>query len=408
MSHSKDPFRISDLLLKKLNDSLTYSEEVELSEWLALSDENRDLLKKLSNGKIRLRDVHKLTAFDTDKALKEVTSRIYTERKYKTAWKRSYFPTIAAAAVLILVSIALWLYTGAGRRATPPTQPRIAKTDIPPGSNKAFLVLANGARIDLEDTKSGRIADQAGVTVQKTANGALAYDGLTPNAGQDAGRQPSGLNAQIAYNTLAVPRGGQFQLTLSDGSKVWLNAASSLKYPVVFNSAERIVELSGEAYFEIAQNVEKPFKVVTRGQVVEVLGTHFDIESYPDEENQTTTLLQGSVRVTSSSSSSILKPGQKVIDRENSGRLMTAEANVEEAIAWKEGNFMFNDEQIQSMMKKLSRWYDVDVVYSSTISHERFWGTYARAKSLNSLLKSLEETHAIHFKIEGRKIIVGP
>ncbi|MNX85526.1 fec operon regulator FecR [compost metagenome] len=215
---------------------------------------------------------------------------------------------------------------------------------------------------------------------------------------------PSG---KTSYNTIETPKGGQYQLILPDGSKVWLNAASSLTFPTSFVSLKtRKVELIGEAYFEIAKNKTSPFIVKSAKQEVKVLGTHFNINSYADEQSTTTTLLEGSVNIVSLNKAEniILKPGQQ--STLNNNKINVTEINTEEAIAWKNGLFIFNDENIKSIMKKIARWYNVEITFKGNLDHVSFVGNYARNKDLESLLENIELTEKVHFKIEGRRIEV--
>jgi transmembrane sensor len=394
-----DSFHMSAVIAKKLAGTITALEEVELQEWLASSESNRFLFQKIANKTIRKQDIKALKAFKAESALSKVRQRINKEQSIKPESKknRNHLPSIAAAAaIVIMLTAGMWLYIT--KSAQQQVLLKTANNKILPGSNKAVLSLSNGKLINLQTAQNGTIASQGNSLINKTQAGELSYQ---PSA-------TTSVNNPGELNTLYVPRGGQYKLTLPDGSRVWLNAQSSLKYPVSFNGTERLVELSGEAYFEIAHDSKKPFKVLTAGQVVEVLGTHFNIESYPEEENITTTLLQGSVKVSKGQTFAMIKPGQKVVNVKTATQLTILPANADEALAWKNGYFDFNDERIQDIMKRISRWYDVEIVYQGKIQDEQFWGTFSRSKSLNSLLKSLEQTQTIHFKIEGRRIIVMP
>jgi transmembrane sensor len=271
----------------------------------------------------------------------------------------------------------------------------IAQVIVQPGSNKATLTLSDGSSIDLNESKPGTLCKQGTVTVGKRADGSLVY-------------QPSGSqNAAVLYNTVSTPKGGQYQLVLSDGTKVWLNAASAIKYPATFSGKERIVELNGEAYFEVAKNKNMPFKVSLNNMSVEVLGTHFNVNAYADEGEVTTTLLEGSVKLSNSKGQSMLKPGQQAKMDKQSG-FDIHEVNTDEAVAWKNGYFIFDNENIQSIMRKISRWYDVDVEYSGNVDEGNFGGTTSRFNSITGVLKSLELTGTVHFKVQGRRITVMP
>lgn len=243
--------------------------------------------------------------------------------------------------------------------------------------------------------KNGQLAIQGNTEITKTADGDITYR-------QTADQ--SGVLSTLAYNTVSTPTGGQYHLLLADGTNVWLNAASSIRYPTAFTRAERKVEITGEAYFEVAHNVAKPFRVQSSRQVVEVLGTHFNVNSYADENETKTTLLEGSVKVTGSSGFKLIKPGQAAVLKGN--HLAVAEADVEEAVAWKNGYFKFND-NLEVIMDKVARWYDVSIVYQSKPDPDyTFVGEISRGRNLSEILKIMEYTGKVHFEIEGRRIIV--
>jgi len=301
-----------------------------------------------------------------------------------------------AAAVLVFFSAALLFFTN----KTEPLR-ETAKQDtqpIVPGSNKAMLTLADGSKVVLDESGTGKIADQGSMQIVKTGNGKLVYDAVKSSSSPDSDR--------MEYNVIETPKGGQYQVKLPDGTDVWLNASSTLKYPVVFKGKERKVEMNGEAYFEVAKNKKLPFRVISGRQTVEVLGTHFNINNYKDESSQKTTLLEGCVRVSVLKNMSILKPGQQASIEKTETAIAVSAVNIEEVVAWKNGDFRFRSEGIESIMRKLSRWYDVNVEFKGSISDEKFNGTISRAKNINQVLEMLEETNAVHFKIEGRRLIV--
>lgn len=268
---------------------------------------------------------------------------------------------------------------------------------IIPGGQKATLTLANGKVILLRNVANGLLANTGASKVLKKRNGQIIYD-TNGNA--------TVADNQVSYNTLTTPKGGEYQVVLPDGTKVWLNAASSISYPVVFTGNERRVKLTGEAYFEVAKNKHKPFYVSINDVQIRVLGTHFNIAAYGDDEAVTTTLLEGSVQVTKNKSLSLLKPGQQAVINYASNNIVVSEANIENAMAWKNGYFIFNDDNIAGIMKKVSRWYDVDIDYKGTFADQKFGGTFYRKKSITELLKHLEKVGGIHFTITGRRITV--
>ena len=313
-------------------------------------------------------------------------------KKFKGYW-------IAAAASVVFAIGFLWMFEQKNYQKFD----KQAKTTqsggrpVLPGFNKATLTLADGSNIDLNAARSGPLSKQGGVLVDKAGNGKLVYDANSAN-----GDKGAALN-----NILTTPRGGQYQLVLSDGTKVWLNAASSLKFPAVFTGKERNVELVGEAYFEVAKNKNMPFKVSTGKLNIEVLGTHFNVSAYQDDDAIKTTLLEGSVKLTTANSQALLKPGEQATLGQQQ-HINIQSINTDDAVAWKNGYFVFNNENIQCIMKKISRWYDVEVVYYGKVDENDFGGTVSRFDSVNEVLKSLELTGTVHFKLDGRRITVMP
>jgi transmembrane sensor len=265
---------------------------------------------------------------------------------------------------------------------------------IKPGGNKAFLTLADGTKINLDQALNGTIAKQEGIKITKTADGQLVYTILENKSGQ----------SKLAFNTISTPAGGQYQVTLPDGTKVWLNALSSLKYPTAFIGKYRTVELTGEGYFEVAKNKNKPFKLKTSKQEISVLGTHFNVSAYADDAEIKTTLVEGGVAVKNFSPLAIglLKPGQQAVFHHSGFEV--SNVDVEEYIAWKNGFFMFNNEGIKEAMQKLARWYDVDIEYVGDFDGIYFGGSFSKNNSLQETLKILESTDKFKFKIEGRRI----
>lgn len=306
---------------------------------------------------------------------------------------------VAAAAVLIFALGLIWVTShNAHNASTEIVKNSVGvKGPVLPGNNKATLTLSDGSNIDLTDSKKGLLSKQGSVAVGKSGEGEIVY-----NAKEGEAKSPVTL-----YNMISTPRGGQYQVVLSDGTKVWLNAASSIKFPTVFTGHERKVELTGEAYFEVAKNKDMPFKVAVDHMSVEVLGTHFNVDAYKDEEVIKTTLLEGAVKLVTGDRQAYLKPGQQAtLNQQQSFNIRSV--NTEEAVAWKNGYFIFNNENIQGIMRKISRWYDVEVVYKGKVDEQDFGGTVSRFDSVTDVLKSLELTGTVHFKMEGRRIIVMP
>lgn len=274
---------------------------------------------------------------------------------------------------------------------------KVIENDLLPGGNKAILTLGDGQQIILDSSENGNLANQGNISVIKLDDGRIAY--------KDANEKP----ADIVYNTISTPRGGQYQVELADGSKAWLNAASSLRFPTRFSGGERKVEITGEVYFEIAKKRGVPFEVIlANGSKVQVLGTHFNVMNYEDEKSIETTLLEGSVRFVHNEKSMIIQPGQQVVLNEStSGLSMNNQVDIEAVMAWKNGKFYFESADIESVMKQLSRWYDVDVEYRGKVG-KKFEGSVSRDISASNIFKILEATGGVNFKIEGKKILVSP
>ncbi len=265
--------------------------------------------------------------------------------------------------------------------------------EIPPGGNKAILTLANGSSIILGDVKNGALAQQGNTTIVK-ADGKLSYE-----TKQKA-------NGSTLFNTIVTPRGGQYQVVLPDGSEVWLNAASSLRFPTAFTGKDRRVEITGEAYFEIAKDAARPFYVKVGSSEVQVLGTNFDIMAYTEESTLKTTLIEGSVRFVNGGNASVLTPGQQ--SRLNKDGRISIAGNVDatEVLAWKNGSFHFENAGIEDVMRQMSRWYDVDIAYDNKNGTNHFYADIPRTTNLSDALKALSLTGKVHFEIQGKKIIV--
>ncbi|AEV99849.1 hypothetical protein A4D02_25810 [Niastella koreensis] len=343
-------------------------------------------------------------------------------------YKRSWFRVSVAAAIVVVAFIPVYYYivqTPAPKIIVQAKQQKAPVHDALPGGNKATLTLADGTLIDLGKAANGVVATDGGATVSKKEDGRLEYNGtLSEVEGSGQGTERS---RSAAYNTLTTPTGGQYYVMLPDGSRVWLNAASSLKYPTAFNSNERLVYLTGEAYFEITKNHNKPFRVhfiapasgnEGREGVIEVLGTHFNVNAYADEAMIKTTLLEGGIREWASTAdiqqperSVILNPGQQAQLKNapigNNRIRVINDADTEEAIAWKNGLFYFDNVDIQAIMRQLERWYKVQVVFKGRIPARRFAGQVSRSSNLSQVLKILELSK-VHFTIEGNLVIVLP
>jgi transmembrane sensor len=313
-------------------------------------------------------------------------------------WKRY----LSAAAILIFVSFSTFFFLKE-QTSIVTKDPGNAINEIRPGNNKAVLTLADGKKITLNDFGNGEIAEQQGIKVIKSADGQLIYT-LS---------NPKDFSNSTLYNTIETPMGGQYQVNLPDGSRAWLNSGSYLRYPIKFSGKERKIEISGEVYFEVAKMEGIPFKVQAGEQTIEVLGTHFNVMAYTDEASINTTLVEGSVKVTNGKKSTIIIPGQQ--SRLKNGEFEVLSVDIDEAIAWKNGFFVFKNENLESMMRKISRWYDVEVVYQGNIVDKSFGGKISRSRNISEVLKILESTGSVHFEVipgssesNERRVIVMP
>ncbi|WGQ11696.1 FecR family protein [Pedobacter gandavensis] len=319
--------------------------------------------------------------------------------------KTLLWPRIAAAAAVLMVAgVALYLFSNSNASNTladlSAEENYGIKKPILPGGNKAVLTLADGQQITLDEAGNGKLAEQSGITITKAKDGQLVYTvsaALKSNA------------VKTAMNSIATPKGGQYQINLPDGTKVWLNAASSLSYPTAFTGENRAVSLTGEAYFEVAKaNPSQTFKVSTGTQTVEVLGTHFNINAYTDEPSTKTTLLEGAVKVFSKERedrSLILKPGQQSAWTGNQFHINYGKEK--EAVAWKNGVFKFEDADLESVMRAVARWYDLDVTYEKGLPARQFSGEIDRNSNLSQVLDILS-FFKVHFRVNGKQIIVTP
>lgn len=415
-----DKQRLQNLLIAYSSNKIEPKDYIELMDLVVLSEQDAELqffMEKVWNSQ------------PVEKPFSELQSdvlykRIISDQRFSKSVvkKRSVgqllWQRIAiAAVVLITVSMGLFFYTHRG--ALPGIEgDAISKHDIKPGGNNAVLTLADGRKIILNDASSGKLDEQGGLSVTKAADGQLVYE----VSGKINGKRAEA----IGYNTIETPKGGQYQVNLPDGTKVWLNAASSLKFPSDFTSKnKRVVELSGEGYFEVAQLKvtlagqkaahKVSFIVKTNNQEVEVLGTHFNISCYPNDMETKTSLLEGAVKVSalskvignkSNMAEVMLKPGQQAVL--SAAELSVKNVDAASEAAWKNGYFVFKNEEMRSIMRKIARWYNVEIVFSNDFASRYFEGSISRFKNVSEVLRKFELTGDIHFKIEERRITVMP
>ncbi|MBV4357332.1 FecR family protein [Pinibacter aurantiacus] len=382
--------RIAYLVAGFINKTLTTREHDELDEWVGQSDENMELFARLTDERNINEAMSFMQSLDKDSAYDKIKTQIFPE-KSKRKW---LLPASIAAIVLIAFGID-WFIKSNTVESTP-IPSTIAFNNAPdkqPGSAKAVLQLTDGKTIELVNSTNGTVAKEGAVVI--AANGeSIAYTG-----------SKSSVNA-TAYNTLTVPKGGRYKLQLSDGSQVWLNAASSIKYPVAFTGNERKVFIEGEAFFEIAKDASKPFSVQTTNASIQVLGTTFNINTYIDEPRESAVLVEGSIKVVTGKQQQILVPGQQA-NIEPSGTVTTGVASMQEVTGWKDDNFVFKDEPIENIMRQLARWYDVDISYQGKIERH-FNASISRKEPLSKILRLLERTGQVRFTMSANKLEVSP
>jgi transmembrane sensor len=395
--------RLTILIDKYLNNTASPEEEQELTAWYQAANEQEVQWPVADEQEATALKAKLLTRLQ-QAMHREALTIPFIPFYRKTKWQ-------AAAAILLFISAGAWLWFSRAPQAAPVIVNK-TNTAVPivPGGNKAILTLADGSTIILDSAANGMLSQQGSTKILKTSSGRLAYSSSTGEL------VPTG-REEAVYNTVSTPRGGQYEIVLPDGSHAWLNAASSLRFPAAFSGKERTVELTGEGYFEVTKNPNQPFKVYFssptgggREGAVEVLGTHFNINAYHDEANIKTTLLEGAVKVLKDDQSVVIKPGQQASVSHQSQRshsIPVQTVDTEEAIAWKNGKFQFNQADIKTVMRQIARWYDVEVVYEGAVSAEKFEGEIPRNSTLADVFKILEIS-AVHFKTEGRKIIVMP
>jgi transmembrane sensor len=318
-----------------------------------------------------------------------IRNAIQQTRKTKILQIRGW-AAAAAALILISTSYIFFLRTPARPVVTPVAE---SGADILPGGNKAILTLSNGSAIRLDSTSNGTVARESETNILKTDSGHLLYQAA------------SNPEAVAAFNTLSTPRGGTFQLTLSDGTRVWLNAASSIKYPTAFTGKERRVVITGEAYFEVIHNAKQPFIVSANNIEVTDIGTHFNINAYENETHIKTTLFEGSISLKSDHYNSLLKPGEQAQSGSDSKINMLQPEELNQVIAWKTGYFNFRDADLPTVMRQLERWYDIDVRYNGQVPARRFRGELPRSMTLKEVLNVLREIK-INYKIDGKMLII--
>ncbi len=341
-----------------------------------------------------------------DKIFERIRENIYPVEENHYSYRFYYLKSISIAA-MILLAITTGIYFYSNREIVKPENfvEIDVRNDIAPGYNKAILTLADGSKISLDDAANGLLASQGNIAITKTENGQIVYEK------NNIDRSKFMSNRSVT-NTIQTPKGGKYQVRLPDGSKVWLNSASTLSYPTTFAGNERKVQLEGEAYFEISPNKNIPFRVQSGNQIVEVLGTHFNINSYDDEDYIKTTLLEGSVKVILNSKPNVisntrlLKPGEQSLTKSSNSAIRIENADTEKAVAWKNGYFKFKNTPIREIMREIERWYDVELVYEGKIPTDEFTGFISNDVKISAVLKIMEESGGVKFTVKGKKLKV--
>lgn len=409
----ENTFEIEAILAKHLRQEVLSEEELTMLHFWLDTKDGQDLINQFDDKQWVRAQMARIQSLPDDAVWQKVSVGLEREgfspapypepvvERPRTRRRRSFRNLIVFLVLILAGGVAFWALRRSTNVPGVVLSGSVAAAGLP-GGDRAVLTLGDGRQIDLDSSANGAVANQGNVKVSKLASGQLAYT------------ISEGKTIVPAFNTLSTPRAGQFSLVLPDGTKVWLNNASSLRYPVAFTGGSREVELTGEGYFEVAKNPGMPFRVVVHhsgagedGGAIEVLGTSFNIMAYPDENTERTTLVEGSVRFVRGGQQQVLQPEeQSVVDAQGHVRVLP-HANVEEVTAWKNGYFHFDNADLQGTMRQLARWYDVEVEYRGEPAEQAFRGKIQRNLPLPVVLKGLENEH-IHFQLEGRKLLVLP
>jgi ferric-dicitrate binding protein FerR (iron transport regulator) len=382
----------ASLILRHLQNKLTREEKHELDKWLSEDEANPLFLESLEGDAALDKHLEFFSSIQVDSDLQKVRQRLSQKRHKTYRWMRPGYLEYAAM-VAVVFSIGIWGYNyfNAGKKTMVTTLAKSQRAkvyDVPPGDDGAKLELADGSVIYLGDKQQDSTILVNGVKINQKDG--VIYDIRNLNA-----------TNEVRYNRISTAKGGQYQIILPDGTRVWLNSESSLRFPTAFTGKERNVELSGEGYFEVAKSIGRSFKVQVEEVSVEVLGTHFNIMSYPDEKSINTTLLEGSVKVRKGATYKLIIPGQQAQINEG---IKLADVDVNQAVAWKHGFFEFNSTELPSIVRQLERWYDVEIEVDKKVAVKHFSGTISRDTPISQVLKMLKLTGGLDFKIEERRV----
>lgn len=391
--------RIAGLIIRSIREEITTAEQVELDAWIAESETNRKTAESFLDPEKRDRGIR--DHWVEEKIWARLDKAIPEETGHTPVVRRRWLKMAAAAAAAVILITGTYFFLNNRHSVLEGKQDIAQARDVAPGTNKAVLTLANGSKIILDSAHNGILAKQSGSTVTKTDSGQLSYT-------IDRNRTSEKSNT-IEENILSTPRGGQYQLVLPDGTKVWLNAASSITYPTAFIGKERRVTITGEVYFEVIHNDRQPFHVITNSTEIQDIGTQFNINAYADESGIKTTLLKGSVRLIENKNRIVLKPGQQGITgmQGNNQIQVTSDIDIAKIMAWKNGWFEFDQTDLPVIMRQISRWYNVDVTFEGNGRGQKFFGRISKDVPLSNILQSLEaNSKGVKFKLEGTKLIV--
>lgn len=380
--------RIYDLIARKLDDGLLPMEETELSDWLAEDVKHEEVYAEIKKIRDRTKLLHRDFAPDTEHVLKRIKRERVRQIGFRYWWKY-------AALFILPLSVALVLWQGMKNEAE--EEHRQFSAVSRPGGERAILKLYNGKTVVLDSTmKSSLIAHEANVRIEMDSNHLLRY----------SSHDSIEMANDNKNNELIILKGGEYQVVLADGTKVWLNSASRLIYPQSFMGKERRVVLSGEAFFDVTHDAERPFVVETSRMNVKVLGTRFNVNDYDDNEEVSTTLVNGSVEIISGDQQAFrLVPGEQAYGKEN--ELEKREVNVRLYTSWIDGKFLFNNTELEEIAKQISRWYDVEIFFSSeSVKKVRFTGAIVKFKPLEDLVRMIESTSQVRFSVKGRTIVI--
>lgn len=399
MENFEKAFDIAKYITKYLRNELDAAERRELQHWLDEHEDNKALFEKLTSEDYLHQQLINNGQFNVESAFRKFIENRATEKPVISI-RKNYGKWWMAAAGFFLLSASL-LYVFLVKNNTQMDAEMITQSsqtksnDVLPGGNKAVLTLADGSVIELDEAANGTLSTQGNMKVIKLPGGKLAYE------------KGKGQLAEVQYNTVTTPVGGQYELVLSDGSHVWLNAASSITFPTYFAQGNREVQVNGEVYLDVAHDRSRPFIVKADNVNIAVLGTSFNLSAYKNDDEIITTLVEGSVKISDANESVVIEPGEQAQVNHSTNKIsVIKDVNLESITAWKNGKFNFQEEDIHAIMRKLERWYGITVTFQSNVTREKFVGVISRDVKLSQILKMLEKTGVVDFTIVGKNVIV--